>query len=142
MNLVATILLIALSVLSMWQNDQKTERSYTITLEETGCTSTRRMSCSYHFIEVSDEKSGKDKRHFNLLFYIGADQSEEREDAISRLAQFFRIKEESSFSQGAGNTGRVGYKKPVTLRILGSKYEFIREDGEKIVVDAEKKTSP
>ncbi len=30
MNLVKTILLFALSALSMWQNDQKTQSSYTV----------------------------------------------------------------------------------------------------------------
>ena len=140
MSPVGTVLLFALSVLSLWQDDGKKESSYTVTLEETGCASTRRMRCSYHFVEVSDKKEGKDKHHFDMLFYIGADQSEGKEDAISRLDRFFRIKREASSRPWMGTTGRVDYKKLVTLRIEGSKYEFIREDGEKIVVDIEKDT--
>ena len=141
MNLVGTILLFTLSLLHIWQNDQK-EISYTVTLEETTCASTRRMRCSYNFVEVSAEREGKDKRHFNIVFYIGADQTEGREDAISRLDRLFKIKREASAISEIANTGRVGYKKPVRLRIEGSKYEFSREDGEKIVVDIDKKTRP
>jgi len=142
MNLIRTILLLTLSVLSLWQNDQKKESPYTVTLEETGCASTRRMRCSYHFVEVFSKREGKDKRHFNILFYISADQSEGHEDAISRLDRFFTIKREVSSTPGVANTGTVGYKKPVTLRIQGTKYELSREDGQKIVVDIAKKTRP
>ena len=142
MNLVGTILLFTLSVLCVWQGDQKRGISYAVTLEETGCASTRRMRCNYQFVKVSSEKEEKDKGHFNILFYMGADQAEGKEDAISRLDRFFRIEREASLTPGAANVGTVGYKKPVTLRIQGSKYEFIREDGEKIVVDIGKKTRP
>ena len=142
MNPTGTILVLALSLLPIWQNDQQKESTVTVTLEETGCEPTRRMRCSYHFVEVPGEKEGKDKRHFNILFYIGADQAEGKEDAISRVDRFFRIKREVSSTPGVANTGTVGHKKPVTLRIQGSKYEFSREDGQKIVVDIEKKTRP
>ena len=141
MNLVGTILLLTFSLLNIWQNDQK-EISYTVTLEETGCAPTRRMRCSYNFMEVSAGREGKDKRHFNIMFYVSADQTEGKEDAISRLDRLFNIKREVSTTPGVANTGKVGYKKPVTLRIAGSKYEFSREDGEQIVVDIEKKTRP
>ena len=142
MNLVGTILLFTLSIPWMWQDDQKTGRSYTVTLEETGCASTRRMRCNYRFVKVSSAKEAKDKGHFNILFYMSADQTEGKEDAVSRLDRFFRIKREASLTPGVANLGTVGYKKPVTLRIQSSKYEFIREDGEKILVDIEKKTRP
>ena len=141
MNLVGTMLLFTLSLLHIWQNDQK-EISYTVTLEETGCAPTRRMRCSYNFVEVSAEREGKDKRHFTIVFYMSADQTEGKEDAISRLDRLFNIKREVSSTPGVANTGRVGYKKPVALRIEGSKYEFSREDGEQVVVDIEKKTRP
>jgi len=142
MNLIGTILLLNLSVLFVWQNDRQKESVYTVTLEETDCASTRRMRCSYHFMEASSERKGKDDGHFNILFYIGADQSKGNEDAISRLDRFFRIKREASSTPGLASTGTVGYKKSVRLRIQGSKYEFSREDGQKIVVDIEKKTKP
>jgi hypothetical protein len=140
MNLVGTILLLTLSVPHAWQNRQK-EVSFTVTLEETVCAPTRRLRCHYEFVEVSGDRQGKDKRHFNILFYLGADQSEEKEDAISRLDRLFNIKREVS-PPGLDSMGTIGYKKPVTLRIEGSKYEFSREDAQKIVVDIEKKTRP
>lgn len=142
MKLIGTILVLALSVLPMWQSDQQKESTFTVTLEKTSCASTRRMSCSYHFVEISAEKEGKDKRHFSVLFYIGADQAEGKVDAISRLDQLFNVRREGSSEPGVANTGAVSYKKPVRLRIQGSKYEFSREDGEKMVVDIEKKTTP
>jgi hypothetical protein len=100
------------------------------------------MRCSYNFVKVSAERERKDKRDFNIVFYLGADQTEGREDAISRLDRLFNIKREISSTPGGSNTGTVGYQKPVRLRIEGSKYEFSREDGEKIVVDIEKRTRP
>jgi hypothetical protein len=93
-------------------------------------------------VEVAAEKEGKDKSHFKILFYLGADQSEGKEDAISRLDRFFRIKREESSTAGIANNGRVGNKRAVRLRIEGSKYEFIGEDGKKIIVDIEKQTRP
>jgi hypothetical protein len=127
----------------MWQTDPQKEITYTVTLKETGCASTRRMRCSYHFVEVASEKEEKDQRHFNILFYIGADLAEgKKDDAISRLDRLFKIKREASLTPGVANTGTVGYQKSVTLRIQGSKYEFSREDGQKIVVDIEKKSRP
>jgi hypothetical protein len=93
-------------------------------------------------VEVSGEKAEKDKAHFNIVFYIGADQTDGKEDAISRLDRFFRITRQGPSTAGAETTGSVGYKKPVTLRIQGSKYEFTAEDREKIVVDIQKKTRP
>jgi hypothetical protein len=142
MKFIGTILVLALSLLPMWQSDQQKESTFTITLEKTACASTRRMRCSYHFVEISAEKEEKDKRHFSVLFYIGADQAEGKVDAISRLDRFFNVRREVSSEPGIANTGAVGYKKPVTLRIQGSTYEFSHEDGEKIVVDKEKKTTP
>ena len=140
MNPVAIILLFILGVSSMPQDDLKRESSHTVTLEETSCASTRRMLCYYNFVEASGEKEGKEKSNFNIRFYIGADQADGKEDAISRLDRFFRIKREASSTPGVVNTGRVGNKKAVRLQIKGSKYEFISEDGEKVVVDIEKKS--
>ena len=142
MNLIGPILILTLNVLSIWHSDQQNQSTYTVTLEETSCAPTRRLRCGYHFVEVSSENESRDNRHFRILFYIGADQAEGKEDAISRLDRFFRIVQEGSSNPGVENTRTVGYKKPVTLRIEGSKYEFNREDGEKIVVDIEKKTRP
>src|SRR5262245_24813045 len=102
-GLIGTILLMTLSVPAVWQDDPKKEGAYTVTLEETECVSTRRMRCSYQFVEVSSEKDGKDKRRFNILFYMGADQSERNEDAISRLDRFFRVKREASSTPGVAN---------------------------------------
>ena len=142
MNLIGSIVLLTLSVLSVCRNNHQEAVSYTVTLQETGCASTRRMRCSYHFVEVSAERAGKDRRHFNIVFYLGADLAKEKEDAISRLNRLFDIEREVSVTPGVANTGRVGYKKPVRLQIQGTKYEFSREDGENIVVDIEKKTRP
>jgi hypothetical protein len=147
MNLVGTILLVTLSVLWLEQDDFKKEISYTVALEKTDCAPTRRLRCSYDFVEVSPRREGKDKRHFNIVFYLGANQEEgkeagRKEDAISRLDRLFNIKREVSSTSGLADTGTVGYTKPVTLRIEGSKYQFAREDGEEIVVDIEKKTRP
>jgi len=142
MILTGPILLVTLSVSGTWQNDRNKESTYAVTLEETGCAPTRRIRCSYKFVEVSAGQNRKDKRHFSLLFYMGADRAQGKEDAISRLDRFFRIKREASSTPGVGSKDTVGYKQPVTLRRQGSRYEFSREDGEKIVVDIEKKTRP
>lgn len=87
-------------------------------------------------------KQEKEKHHFKIEFYIGADQTEDKADAISRLDRLFKIKREVSPTPAVANTGKIGYQAPVTLKIDGSKYEFSREDGETIVVDVEKKTRP
>ncbi|HEU4387050.1 MAG TPA: hypothetical protein VFV34_04590 [Blastocatellia bacterium] len=142
MILTGTILLVTVSCLGTGQDDRNKESTYTVTLEETGCAPTRRIRCSYRFVEVSSGQNRKDKRHFSLLFYMGADQAEGKEDAISRLDRFFGIKREASSAPGAANTDTVGYKQPVTLRRQGSRYKFSREDGETIVVDIEKTTRP
>ncbi|MGH9906713.1 MAG: hypothetical protein ACRD8U_14155 [Pyrinomonadaceae bacterium] len=142
MNLIGTILLLTFGVLSIWQNHRQKQSTYSVTLAETTCLSTRRMRCSYQFVEASSLKQEKDKRHFKIHFYIGADQTIDKEDAISRLDRFFKIKREASSTPGVANTGTVGYKKLVTLRTRDSLYKFTREDGEKIVVDVEKMTRP
>ena len=142
MTLTGPILLVTLSVVATWQNDRNKESIHTVTLEETGCSPTRRIRCSYRFVEDSGGQPGKDKRRFSLLFYMGADRAEGEGDAISRLDRFFGIKREASSTPGVGVTDTVGYKQPVTLRRQGSRYEFSREDGEKIVVDIDKKTRP
>ena len=142
MNLVGTTVLITLSVLYVEQDDIRNEGTYTVALRETGCASTRRMRCSYDFVEASAKREGKGQRHFNLVFYQGADQAEGKADAISRLDRLFNIKREVSSAPGLANTGTVSYTKPVTFRIEGSMYEFSGEDGEKAVVDIEKKTRP
>jgi hypothetical protein len=142
MIITGTILLVTLSLVGTWQRDRDSESTCAVTLEETGCAPTRRVRCSYRFVEVAGEQNRRDKRHFNLLFYLGADQAEGKEDAISRLDRFFRINREASSTPGLDSTDVVGYKEPVTLRIHGSKYEFSREGGDRIVVDIEKKTRP
>ena len=121
MNLIGTMVLFTFGVLHMWQNDQK-EQS--------------------HYVEDTGKKNGKDKRHFDISFYMGADQAKRKGDAISRLDRLFKITREASTYPFPENTGTVGYKKPAILRILGSKYKFSREDGEKTVVDLEKMTRP
>jgi hypothetical protein len=142
MIFLGTILLVTLTVPGAWQDSRKKESNYTVTLEETGCEATRRIRCRYHFVEVSAGQDGKNKRHFNLMFYASADQTAGKGDAISRLDRFFRITREPSPPSGADNADAVGFKEPTTLRINGSKYEFSREDGEKVIVDVEKKTRP
>lgn len=147
MNLVGTILLVTLSVLHVEQADLKTEGSYTVALEKTDCAPTRRMRCSFDFVEVFPKKEGNEKLRFNIVFYLGADQAEgnqagRKEDAISRLDRLFNVTRKAFPTPGEANTDTVGYTKPVTLRIDGSKYEFSREEGEKVVVDIEKKTRP
>jgi len=109
------------------------------------------LSCEVEYLDIFFEKPAN-SGHFggqfspmssNILFYIGADLAEgKKDDAISRLDRLFKIKREASLTPGVANTGTVGYQKSVTLRIQGSKYEFSREDGQKIVVDIEKKSRP
>jgi hypothetical protein len=94
-------------------------------------------------VEIADERQGREKRRFNLLFYMGADQAAGTGDAISRLDRFFNIKREPAATPGVSNQMlKAGYTKPVTLRIEGSIYKFSREDGQVVAVDVEKKTKP
>jgi hypothetical protein len=142
MNLIGTIALFTFGVLYLWQDDQKKQVSYNVTLEKTDCAPTRRLRCSFDFVEVSGKKNRKDKRHFNISFYMRADLAEGNADAISRLDKLFMVTREVSTDPFLENTGTAGYKKPVRLRIQGSKYKFIREDGEQTVVDIERRTRP
>jgi len=115
---------------------------YKVALEKTDCASTRRLRCSFDFVEISNRRNRKDKRRFNILFYMGADRAEGKGDAISRLDKLFIVTRATSTSPVLENTGIVGYKKPVRLLIQGSKYKFMREDGEQTVVDIERTTKP
>jgi hypothetical protein len=98
------------------------------------------MRCHYRLVEVAAGKAAADLRRFQLLFYQGADLSEAREDAISRLDRLFNVRRALSMKPGLENIGRVGDESPVRLRIQGSAYEFSRQDGMKIVVDIAKTT--
>src|SRR5262245_6769778 len=142
MSFTGPILLMTLSLFGGVQEKPDQQAVYTVALEETDCAPTRRVRCSYSFVEVASGKEPPAKRRFDVLFYGGADQSPEKDDAISRLDRLFRIKRKPFFTSTEGKRDTIGYKEPLKLRIEGSKYEFTREDGEKVLVDVEKKTRP
>ncbi len=103
MNLILTALVFTLCPLFIWQDGEKRENAFTVILEETACASTRRMRCNYHLVKIAAEKGEKEKRHFKLVFYLGADQEERNEDAISRLDRFFKVEREVSTTPEVAN---------------------------------------
>ena len=142
MTLETVTVLFTLGVLGVAQHEATTQGTYTVTLEETSCLSTRRVRCSYRFVDASPETAGPDRRRFDLVFYIGADLAEGGVDAISRLDRLFSVERKVSMNPYAAHERVVRYTRPVSLRIQGSRYEFRRDDGETTVVDSEKRTRP